>query len=152
MPKVYDPKPKDTELFLKLRAIGSGVVCVDLVNRAGGPYSTLLAIRDDGVRALPGVPADLAARAGFSPNALDANGRLKVIGQEVEAEKIKANYTCVRKSCDQFTIDGFDTTAACVAVREGGRVSWSVLSLADLRDLHARLGKHLAYVEKEGLE
>ena len=83
MIKVWEPNTEDKELFLRLVPFRRGVI-LSLVRDGGVVVTDIAKITESGITVYDSVPSYHAARAGLA-NAIDANGRLKVIGQEVEA-------------------------------------------------------------------
>lgn len=153
MPKVYEPTKVVEQLFLTLRAL-PGRIAVSLVQNDGGHIANLAYINDSGIVMAKELPEDVAARAGFSPEALDSNGRLKVIGQEsVEAERMES--PCY-ESCDRpaavarFWSTRQDTIAFDIVV-DGVCGNSIRLTESQTRDLAARLNRHVAFLDKEGL-
>lgn len=154
--KVYQEKPENRELFLRLREYDEAVL-LSIVDQGGAVRETLARITANGFYPYEGLQdREELARAGLT-NALDDNGRLKVIGQEVEAvdaEKLSdlVNYDCHADAKDKLIVGREVDGSVRFAVSLDGDYEGSVfLDLTSLRDLHTRIGKHLAYLEKEGL-
>ncbi len=153
MPKVYDERPQSAELFLRLVTDASGAVYLAMVRADGPVEATLAEIDAEGIRLHGDFPPKLATRARFSPEALDTNGRLKVIGQEsVEAERLgNVRYQCALRGSDHVLTAADGQKNLRVSVVERGSKCCSLLSPADTRDLAARLNRHVAFLDKEGL-
>lgn len=153
MPKVYEPKRAGGELFLRLRPQSDGDVTLEAVSDTGEFVRYLAEVRCDGIHIAAGVNPAIATRAGFSPEALDSNGRLKVIGQEsVEAERLlHAKFQYDTADDDALIVDGGSYGALDFAVMIGRRGFVMNLSPDNIRDLAARLNRHVAFLDKEGL-
>jgi len=161
MPKIYDPKPESEELYLRLTG-GHDSVLLEIVDEHGSTEWSLVEISDRGIELASTIPELKAARAGLT-NALDANGRLKVIGQEVEAEPdqpepIKAQeltyatYECANNRCNELRTDSTDDGRVEIwPVRQisGAHIYLDRAAICRLRD---NLTAHLAYLEQERLD
>jgi len=153
--KVYQEKPESEELFLRLTQ-GCERARLRIVNPYGelAPRGSLLQLTNDGVRLSGNIDPARAARAGLT-NAIDANGRLKVIGQEVEAERMQfATYPAASQhGTGDLTIHGNPDGCVSFKARTGRNTSVEVTTIPidSLRDLRDRINRHLAYLEQEGL-
>jgi len=152
MVKVYQEKADSGEMYLRLMQ-GEGQARLIIVTRDGelAPSGPLLQLDKEGVH-LPGlIDFGCAVRAGLT-NALDANGRLNVIGQEVEAERFsKARYQCSDAPTDGLEVlcDG-DGDLEFIT-HDGFHQASVYLAPTILRRLRDDLAAHLAYLEQEGL-
>lgn len=156
MPKVYEPQPESKELFLRLTPVltrGGSLVALDLCRSAGDSAVTLATVSETGIALRDSIPSHHATRAGFSPEALDSNGRLKVIGQEsVEAERMaRVQFQCAMSCHDGLIAEWAADGTLDITVVNGGLDFGMNLSPADTRDLAARLNRHVAFLDKEGL-
>lgn len=151
--KVYQEKPERQELFLRLRQYDETVL-LSIVDQGGAVRETIASITANGFYPYEGIhDREELARAGLT-NALDANGRLKIIGQEVEAAVFDdASYDCgsVGQGKMNVTEVGGDLS---FEVWDGDSADWALfhMSAKYLRDFRDRINGHLAYVEKEGLD
>jgi hypothetical protein len=152
MVKVYREKPESDDLYLRLMQ-GCDQARLRIVNPYGepAPSGSLLQLTKDGVRLSGNIDPTCAARAGLT-NALDANGRFKVIGQEVEAERcVEARYPCSAIPTDDLHVLHTGDGDLQFIARDEGRQASVNLDPATLRRLRDDLSAHLAFLEQEGL-
>jgi hypothetical protein len=152
MLKVYQEKTESEELFLRLMQ-GCERARLRIVNPFGepAPGGALLQLTKDGVRLSGNIDPTCAARAGLT-NAFDANGRLKVIGQEVEAERFsKARYQCAFTPTDGLEILHDGDGDLEFITHDGDHQASVYLDPTALRCLRDNLSAHLAFLEQEGL-
>lgn len=149
-PQEETPEPR----FVHLEAAEDGNLALTIVDKDRNLFGVLAEITEDGLKVGESFTRDTAARAGLT-NALDANGRLKVIGQEVEAAKAElvgeVKFTCATSSPDSLIVRGYGGAKTGFGVDECGQFAEVDLSPEALRKLHTVIGKRLAYLEQEGL-
>lgn len=148
MAKIYQKKAENNALFLGLWQ-DRNVVELRLLTEAGEWYCTLAYISDAGLETAAAIDMNIAARAGI---AIDANGRLKVIGQDVEAERFsKARYPCSDTPTDGLEILHDGDGDLEFITHDGDHQASVYLAPTALRRLRDNLSAHLAYLEQEGL-
>lgn len=156
MPKVYQEKPESEELFLRLTG-GHDSVLLEIVDEHGSTEWSLVEISDRGIELASTIPELKAARADLT-NAVDANGRLKVIGQEVEeveAERMQSHsYKCDVSDVHVLRVESMANPAriAIGLVVDGLCTTNVILNAKQIRTLADTLNRHLAYLEQEGLD